>query len=86
MHHGLTVLSSPIYAPTRQYFPPTDEPELLPDSQIGYYCFVSINVLGLEVVQKPSTLADEFQQTSSGVVIFLVNLEVLGKISDSFTQ
>ena len=43
------------------------------------------NVLLLQVLQEPSPLANELQQAAPGMMILLMNLEVLGQIFNSVT-
>ncbi len=47
---------------------------------------VTLDVDALQVVELATTLADELEQTTTGVVVFLVRLEVLGELRDAFAQ
>ena len=47
---------------------------------------VSFDVLGLEVVEEVSSLTYHLKKASSGVMILLVYLEVLGKVVDSLSE
>lgn len=47
---------------------------------------VTVDVDALEVIKHTTTIADHQQQTTTGVVIMLVLLEVLGQISDTLGQ
>ena len=56
---------------------------LLAESQPADQIGISPGVLGLEIVEKPPSLADQLQQPSARVVIFGVGLEVLRQIADA---
>lgn len=56
------------------------EQQLLPDSQSIDEALISLEVAFLEIVEKPSPLPYQLQEASTGMVIFRVNLEVLGEI------
>ncbi len=58
---------------------------LFADPKFLNYGTILGNILLLQVLQKPSSLPDQFQQTSPGVMIFLVYLEVLGQVIDPVT-
>src|SRR3954463_14241081 len=47
---------------------------------------VAVDVLGLEIVQEPTTLSDQHQQAATRMVILRVHLEVLGEIRDPFRK
>jgi hypothetical protein len=48
--------------------------------------FVPVYLFTLEIVQKPTPLADKLQQPSAAVVVLLVDLEVLGEIGYPFGE
>ena len=54
--------------------------------QTGNDLSVSFDVLGLEVVEEVSSLTYHLKKASSGVMILLVYLEVLGKVVDSLSE
>ena len=54
--------------------------KLLTDTQLCNNCAVAFDILLLQVIEKVSSVSDHLQQTASGVVILLVNLDVLGKL------
>ena len=47
---------------------------------------VLVDVLTLDVLQKATTLTDEHHQTATGVVVLLVNLQVLGEVADALGE
>jgi hypothetical protein len=47
---------------------------------------VAPNVFALQVVQHSSSLTNQFQQAPSGMMIFLVGLEMLVKMADTLSQ
>src|SRR5262249_23241175 len=47
---------------------------------------VALGILPLEVLQQAATLADQLQQAAARMVIFLVQLEVIGQAVDPFRQ
>jgi hypothetical protein len=59
---------------------------LLAQTEAGNQGTVGIDVLALQVVQQLAALADQAQQTTTGVVILLVLLEVRGQIVDAGGQ
>ena len=56
--------------------------ELLTDTQLLDGSSVSLDVLALEVSEEVSSLTYHLQQASSGVMILLVNLQMLGEVID----
>jgi hypothetical protein len=61
-------------------------PELFSQSQALNDRSVTFRILLLHIVQKPSPLADEFQQTPAGMVVLFMLLEMIGQVSDASTQ
>jgi hypothetical protein len=47
---------------------------------------VASGILALEIVEQATTLADELQQPTAGMMIFCVNLEVLGEVVDALAE
>jgi hypothetical protein len=47
---------------------------------------VTLHVAALHVIEQPATLADENHETAAGVMITLVDLEVLGEMRDPVRQ
>src|SRR5690606_1321161 len=43
-------------------------------------------ILALEVIKQAAALGDESEKTTTGVVVLLVALEVLGQIADTFRE
>ena len=56
---------------------------LFSNAQLGDNSAVPLDVLGHQVVQHLAALTDHFQQTAAGVVILLVDLQVLGQLVDA---
>ena len=59
---------------------------LFSDTQAFNQCTVTIDVLSLQVIQHTSSLTNHHQQTSSGVVIVLVGLQMLSQLCDTIGQ
>ena len=66
--------------------PPFNNCKLLPDAESCNDSSVTFNVNFLEVVEQTTTLTDHLQQTTTGMVILLVGLEVLGEVADALRQ
>jgi hypothetical protein len=47
---------------------------------------VSFDILAFQIIEQLPSLSDQFEQPSSGMVILLVRLEMIGEIADSFTE
>jgi hypothetical protein len=47
---------------------------------------VSLDILFLEIVEEASTLTNQHQQPSARVMVFGVNLEMLGQVADPLAQ
>src|ERR1035437_4466060 len=47
---------------------------------------VALHVLRLQVVEQATTVADHHEQSSAGMVILLVDLEVLGEVVDALAE
>ena len=56
---------------------------LLSDTEFVDYCTVTSDILLHEVVEKVSSVTDHLKKTSSGVMVILVCLEMLGESADS---
>jgi hypothetical protein len=61
-------------------------PELFSQSQALNDRSVTLRILFLHIVQKPSPLADELQQPPAGMVVLFMLLEMIGQVSDASTQ
>jgi hypothetical protein len=60
--------------------------ELLPDPQLLDDAPVSFHILFLHVIEKTTTLTDQFQESPPGMMVFFVRLEVLRQILDARRQ
>jgi len=49
-------------------------------------CPIAIDILRLQIVQQPPSLAHQFQQSPSGMMIFLVDFKMLIEIADTVSQ
>jgi hypothetical protein len=47
---------------------------------------VALNIVAFNIIEQPSTLTHQHQKSPPGVVIFLVNLQMLGQVRDSMGQ
>jgi hypothetical protein len=47
---------------------------------------IPVNVLLLEIIQETPPLSHQFDQAPAGVVIFGVDLEVIGQVTDPLAQ
>ena len=52
----------------------------------GYELPVTLDVVVLHVVEKAAAAPDEHHEASPGMMVVLVDLQVLGQVSDSFAQ
>ena len=59
---------------------------LLSDAQLGDNGAVALDVLGHQIVQHLAALTDHLQQAAAGVVVLLVDLQVLGQLVDAGGQ
>ena len=59
---------------------------LFADSQFGNHFAISLDVVPSQVIEQAAALADNLQQAAPGRMIFLVCLEMLGQVRDSFAQ
>ena len=55
---------------------------LLAETQLGDDLLVAFKVLALEIVEQPPPLPDHPKQSLPRVMVFFVNLEVLGQVFD----
>jgi hypothetical protein len=60
--------------------------ELLADAKATDYFPITLDILLLQVVQKPATLADHLEQPATGMVVFLMGLEMLLQLLDALAQ
>jgi hypothetical protein len=61
-------------------------PGLLANTEALDQLCVPLRVLALEIVEQATALANELQKTATGVVIFGVDLEVLGQVTDTLAE
>src|SRR6187431_1515577 len=59
---------------------------LLTDTEPADQLRIPFRVLALQVVEKPAALADELEKPAARVVVLCVNLEMLGQVTDAFTE
>mgnify|MGYP000202359935 CR=1 FL=1 len=59
---------------------------LLTDAQLGNDSTVTLDVLSHQIVQHLAALTDHLQQATTGVVVLLVDLQVLGQLVDASGQ
>ena len=57
-------------------------PEVLTDTQLCDYCAVALDILLLKVVEEVPSVTYHLQKPAAGVMILLVDLDVLGKLVD----
>src|SRR5210317_653309 len=43
---------------------------------------VALNIVALDIIKQPATLAHQHQQPSAGVVVFFVHFQMLGQIGN----
>ncbi len=60
--------------------------ELLSDTQFGDDSFVPLYVLGSQIIQEPSALTHKLQKTSTRMMVFLMNFEMFGQVSDPLAE
>ena len=62
-------------------------PQNLPtDAQTGDNVLVALKILALDIFQQAATLSYQLEQAAAAVVIFFVNLEMLGQVGDPLGQ
>jgi hypothetical protein len=59
---------------------------LFTDAQFRYDRLIPLDILGLQIVQKTSPLAYQFEKPSSGMMILLVDLEMFREIRNTLSQ
>ena len=59
---------------------------LLTDTQLGDHSTVAVDVLLGQIVQQTAALTDHHQQTTAGVVVVLVDAQMLGQLVDTGSQ
>ena len=59
---------------------------LLTDAQLGNDSTVTLDVLSHQIVQHLAALTDHLQQAAAGVVVLLVDLQVLGELVDTGSE
>src|SRR4029079_14631557 len=60
--------------------------DLLTDAERLDHGAIAVDVLGLEIVQEATALADQHEQAATRMVILRVHLEVLGEIRNPFRK
>src|SRR5262245_34472608 len=60
--------------------------DLLTDAERLDHGAIAVDVLGLEIVQEATALADQHEQAATRMVILRVHLEVLGEIRNTFRK
>jgi hypothetical protein len=61
-------------------------PELFSQSQSLDDRAIPLQILLLQIVQKPPALADEFQKAPAGMVVLFMLLEVVGQVRNASAQ
>jgi hypothetical protein len=59
---------------------------LSPQAKTGNQAAIPFDILISEVLEKPSALADHHQQTPPAVMVFLIDLQVLGEMADALGE
>ena len=59
---------------------------LLTDTQLGDHSTVAVDVLLGQIVQQTAALTDHHQQTTAGVIVVLVDAQMLGQLVDTGSQ
>ena len=62
---------------------PSDNLDLLSDAELGDDSSVTLDVVLCQVVQQTAALTDHLEQALTGVVVLLVDLQVLGELVDA---
>jgi hypothetical protein len=75
---------------TFYFLPAPDIPHncllLLPETKTPDYRPVALDVLLLHIIEKPASLADQLEQSPTGMMILLVRLEMLRQVLDPGAQ
>jgi hypothetical protein len=59
---------------------------LSPDAKFLNNGAISLNIPTLQVIQQPSPLSDDLEQTAAAVMVLFMNLEMLRQIRDSLSK
>ena len=62
------------------------EPELFAEAQTSNQSTITLNIYTSQVVEQVTALTYHLQQTTVGVMILLVGLQVLGQVTDTLGQ
>ena len=60
--------------------------ELLTKTQLRNDCTITFDIVLHQVAQQVTTAANHFQQTTAGMMVILVGLQMLGQVVDSSGQ
>ncbi len=59
---------------------------LLADAELGDDALVTLGIVFLQIVQQTTPLADQHEKAAARAVVFLVRLEVLRQLPNTFAQ
>src|SRR3954463_9304533 len=59
---------------------------LLAQAERAHDLAIALDIGALQVIEKPTTLSHELQQTAARVVVLFVHLEVLGQVLDALAE
>ena len=66
--------------------PPLPSELLLSQAELLNDCSVTLDILLLQVCEHAAALAYHLQQTTTGMIVLLMGLEVLGKVVDALGE
>jgi len=61
-------------------------PRLVAEAEFVDHSLIAIGIVGLEIVQQATPLADQHEKTAARAVIFLVRLEVFRQGTNAFAE
>jgi len=61
-------------------------PSLLTNAELADHGLITLGIIFLEVVEQATALADQHEKSAARAVVFLVRLEVLRQLSNTFAE
>jgi hypothetical protein len=58
----------------------------MPQAQLVNHSFVPLGIVGFEVIQQATPLADQHEKAAARAVVFLVHFEVFRQLTNALTQ
>ena len=65
---------------------PGDILDLLTQSELRDYCTIALNIFLLEIVEQAAALTDHLKKATAGMVILMVDFEMLSELRDTLRE